>query len=76
MSARCTQEDVLPEVRERRRIMEHAGIVLAEARSLLQRLDRTGGRLNVLSVEVPDQKRGLIISFAQPSAQTKPDHWS
>jgi hypothetical protein len=59
MSARSTQEEVLPEMLERRRILQHAGTVLAEARSLLECLDQMEGKLNVPGPLAPGPRRGI-----------------
>lgn len=74
MSARSTQEGVLPEMLERRRILEHAGIVLAEARSLLECLDQTEGRLNVRGTR--PVKQGMVIGLSSARRVSGLTRWS
>jgi hypothetical protein len=76
MSARITQEGVLPEVRERREILERAGTVLEEARLLLESLDQTGGRLNVRSARVLSLQRPITVSLSQSSEIAKSVRWT
>lgn len=45
MASHFAEGEVLPDVPERQKILREAGVVLAEARSLMDCLDRTDGRL-------------------------------
>jgi hypothetical protein len=74
MSARITQEGLLPEKGERRKIVEQAGTVLAQARSLLENLDQTGGRLHVRSASVLNQ-RPIVIGRSSASDIGGSVHW-
>jgi len=76
MSARSTQEGVLPEMRERRRILEHAGIVLAEARSLMECLDQTEGRLNVRRTRSSGLQQRVFIRLFRTKEVSELARWS
>ena len=59
MAKEIVQERTLPTPEERRRILERAGLVLAEARALMELLDREDGKL-MLSVYANRSSRGLV----------------
>ena len=77
MPARIPQEEVLPEMLERRKILEHAGIVLAEARSLLACLDQTEGRPNARSGRLAGLQNQLVVVGVQKTKEMSgPTRWS
>lgn len=72
MSARGTQEELLPELLERRRILERAGIVLAEARSLLEWLDQAEGKLNVRGKRLIGPLQRIVVGVPRPKGISQP----
>jgi len=52
---------MLPEICERRKILEEAGMVLAEAQSLVESLDRAGGKLIIGGPRVLSPRQGFVI---------------
>jgi hypothetical protein len=59
MASQFAEGGVLPDVPERQKILEEAGVVLAEARSLMECLDRTDGRLwpgGLLTSHIPSPR--------------------
>lgn len=66
MASHFVEESLLPGVMERRKILEQAGIVLAEARSLLSCLDQTGGRLNPDAIEPLRRGSLTALTFEAP----------
>jgi hypothetical protein len=75
MPARSSQEGVLPEMWERRRILEQAGTVLAEARSLLESLDQTEGRLNVRRTRSSGLQQRVFIRLLRTKELSEPVRW-
>jgi hypothetical protein len=62
MVTHSVQEPLLPCALERQKIMEQAGMVLAEARSLLYCLDQTGGRLSPEVLELRSHEASPVLS--------------
>jgi hypothetical protein len=74
MSVRSTAEEVLPEILERRQILEHARIVLAKARSLLACLDQTEGKLNGRLSGV--ENKIVVVGLPKSKEMSKASRWS